>query len=224
MKIPHVNIGGPPAGGKTEIATLLSRLHNVITIPRVTTRPPRPDEEFSWEYEFVSQKEFSRRLRLGTENTVDAVVGENELVLSTLSGTRVGDYPRDIALASVHQVPGKGGSYLTGVPHPRHWPDPKPDTEFFLSVFGESSPYLKEHVFPHMINVFVTISSMEELEKRLVNRNLPWRLPFWPAWMSALSYLSEHPETKFDHVVYNDGTAKDCAAEIERIVGLRLAA
>jgi guanylate kinase len=56
---PHINISSYAGGGKTTIANyLLNSGYKVFMIPRITSRPRRPDEAESSEYIFVSPEDF----------------------------------------------------------------------------------------------------------------------------------------------------------------------
>jgi guanylate kinase len=61
-----VCLGGQPGVGKDEVAhRLLQRIPELVRVPRITTRPPRPGERAGEHYQFVDRSEFQALSRAG---------------------------------------------------------------------------------------------------------------------------------------------------------------
>ena len=259
MSIPWINFGGSRGVGKTTVAQFLASRYDqdeVIWLDRVSNRPIRPGEERTQEYQFPETK--GSRLELGSiESSADELIGFNtyspfdpdfqtptirdgQLTYSRpvkrgkrfLSKDRIGgDSLPDLLPASIEMLYIDGNTYISGVLHPKYWPQPTSRTKLVISIFGRSSPKMKKYVkeyapehVPEMTNFFLRLKT-RELKKRLGNRNQKLGLSFDSRlWGETIRYLRTHPENDFDHVVYNDGTPEECALKIARIAGISLPA
>lgn len=62
--VPHINLSSFAGGGKTTISRLLLATYRTVMVPKITTRPRRPEEEIP-EYIYVSRDEFEVRRTQG---------------------------------------------------------------------------------------------------------------------------------------------------------------
>lgn len=218
----HVNLNGYTGVGKTSVSRILAAKYRTQWIPRFTTRPRRRGEDNA-EYEFISEEEFRHLMRSVATGT-DVVISDRpheKIVFSRKKPTiAFGDEGRDILLFTVRQVMVRGEYYWRGVLNPRLWPEVAPDTELVLSTFGYKSPEIKQYVAPDMITVFIDVSDKKELRRRLADRCKKKNQNFTEMWNQNLKYMTMELGKQHQYVVYNDGTPEECAAEIEKLVGL----
>lgn len=221
---PHVNISGYTGVGKSTVSLILAERYHTLWIPRVTTRPRRQGENLN-EYEFLTPEEFEQRRRPRAIGA-DAVISDrtsDDVIISSRDGSigEVGDSGGEILLFTVKQVYVRKEFYLRGTQCPHKWPEPLPDTQLILSTFGYNSPMIKQLVAPNMVTVFIDVKDREELRQRLKERCERKDQNFTEMWRENLKYMEKDLGQYHQHVVYNDGTPEECAAEIEKLVGLR---
>lgn len=220
---PHVNVGGPKGVGKDTVVDILSSWYKTKKKRCATTRLRRKGESDDWLI-FLEPEEFIRRMT-PLAKTPDVLFDyDGSAEFSREIEVAGFDAIPDIISLSVHTIHEGGSTHMRGVLHSRLQPEPDPDTELIISIFNESTPYVKE-LFPEMINVFIT-ANMKELERRLRQRCWEKHSGFMDQWLATLKYLRGHPEKDFQYVVSNNNHNKPekCAAKIAKIAGLSLPA
>ncbi len=190
-KILHFSINGFPGVGKTEIliGLLTSRLR-VHFIPRYTTRERRPGEEDSPEYRFVSENEFAvlRKGGFFIKRTIRRVESED------------------------------GKFHFTAIIKKIFWPEPPEGTQLIVSFFGRSAFLIRRYT-PEMKLVFISHHSIKsgltEIKMRVAERCRRHGKKFYAKWRQINRWYQQEIWTKYDHVVYNDGTTpRKCVEEI----------